>query len=173
MNSDVFPTNGDWLDRLAAHLEADARLGVVGPLLLFEDDSVQHQGMVFKNLPQFGNWAFPQHKRKGLRIPPVAGLAREAAITGACMMLRRETILDCGGFDEAFIIGDFEDTDLCFRLGERGLGAAIDFDVRMHHLERKSQASSAELWRSNMTLYNAWVHQRRWARAIRRQQEPT
>jgi Glycosyl transferase family 2 len=113
MNSDVFPTSGDWLDRLAEHLETDPTLGVVGPVLLFEDDSVQHQGISFKNLPQFGNWAFPQHKRKGFRVLPMASkLVRETAITGACILLRRESILTCGGFDESFIIGYFEDTDL-------------------------------------------------------------
>jgi GT2 family glycosyltransferase len=168
MNSDVFPTSGDWLDRLAAHLEADPTLGMVAPVLLFEDDSVQHQGIAFKNLPQFGNWAFPQHKRKGLRVPAERGLVREMAITGAFMLLRREDVMAHGAFDEAFIIGDFEDTDLCLRLRERGLGVAVDFDVAMHHLERKSQAGSESLWRANLTLYNAWVHHGRWAETIRR-----
>ncbi|PPQ28589.1 glycosyltransferase family 2 protein [Rhodopila globiformis] len=167
VNSDVFPITPDWLDRLAAHLDADPSLGVVGPVLLFEDGSVQHQGIAFKGLPQFGNWSFPLHKRKGFRAPAEGGLMREDAITGACMMMRRRDVLAYGGFDEAFIIGDFEDTDLCFRLRRHGLGAAVDLDVSMHHLERKSQAGSASLWRSNLTLYNAWVHQRRWAATIR------
>jgi GT2 family glycosyltransferase len=170
VNSDVFPITEDWLDRLAAHLEADPTLGVVGPVLLFEDGSVQHQGIAFRTLPQFGNWAFPMHKRKGFRLPPEGGLVREDAITGACMMMRREDVMAYGAFDEAFIIGDFEDTDLCFRLRKHGLGAAVDLDVRMHHLERKSQAGSAALWRGNLTLYNAWVHQRRWAGTIRQRE---
>jgi O-antigen biosynthesis protein len=120
-------------------------------------------------LPQFGNWAFPQHKRKGFRVLPMASkLVRETAITGACILLRRESILTCGGFDESFIIGYFEDTDLCFRLMKNGMGAAVDFGVSMYHLERKSQASSAERWRMNLTLYNAWVHQRRWSETIGR-----
>jgi GT2 family glycosyltransferase len=171
MNSDVFPTTGDWLDRLAAHLEWDPKLGVVGPVLLFEDDSVQHQGISFKDLPQFGNWSFPLHKRKGFRMPQTTGLSREVAITGACMMMRREHVLAYGGFDEAFVIGDFEDTDLCFRLRQIGLGAAVDFSVSMYHLERKSQASSASPWRTNLTVYNAWVHQRRWGEMIRQLQD--
>jgi O-antigen biosynthesis protein len=172
MNSDVFPTTGDWFERLAAHLEADATLGAVGPLLLFEDDSVQHQGIYFKKLPQFGNWAFPHHTRKGLRPPVTGGLVREPAITGACMVLRRETFLAHGGLDEAFAVGDFEDTDLCLKLMDDGLGAAVDLDVRMYHLERKSQAAPGHAWRMNLTLYNAWVHQRRWGATIDRLSEP-
>ena len=167
MNSDVFPDGAHWLGRLVSHLEADPGLGVVGPVLLFEDDSVQHQGIEFRSLPQFAGWLFAMHKRKGFRLPAEIGLVRETAITGACMVMRRCDIGSVGAFDDAFIIGDFEDTDLCFRLRARGLSAAVDFGVRMHHLERKSQESSAVLWRTNLTLYNAWVHQRRWADTIR------
>jgi GT2 family glycosyltransferase len=166
MNSDVFPTTGDWLDRMSAHLDADPSLGVVGPVLLFEDDSVQHQGIAFKPLAQFANWPFPTHKRKGFRLPHHTMLVREAAITGACMLLRREHAAAYGGFDEAFVVGDFEDTDLCFKLAADGFYAALDFGVRMYHLERKSQASSANAWRTNLTVYNAWMHTRRWGETI-------
>jgi GT2 family glycosyltransferase len=166
MNSDVFPITPDWPQRLAARLDDAPDLGVVGPLLLFEDGSVQHQGMFFRRLPMFGNWQFPQHLNKGWRLDAGGGLIRQPVITGACMVLRRSLALDIGGFDEAYAVGDFEDSDLCFKLRRRGLAAAVDLDVRMHHLERKSQASSAEQWRSNLTLANAWTHQRRWAADI-------
>jgi len=166
LNSDVLPTTGDWLDRLAARLEEDTTLGVVGPLLLFEDGTVQHQGIYFKKLTQYSGWWFPHHTRKGF-LPPAGGeLIREAVITGAAMLLRREDAVAFGGFDEAFAIGDFEDSDLCFKLRQRGLGAAVDCGVRLHHLERKSQVGSAAAWRTNLTIQNAWVHQRRWAQEI-------
>jgi GT2 family glycosyltransferase len=171
LNSDVLPASGDWLKRLAERLDADPTLGVVGPVLLFEDGSVQHQGIFFKALPQFANWWFPHHTRKGFRPPAPQGLQRQHAITGAAMLLRREQACRCGGFDEAFVIGDFEDTDLCFKLSQNGLGAAVDLSVTMHHLERKSQTNSGSLWRLNLTLYNAWVHQRRWAAKIASLQE--
>jgi GT2 family glycosyltransferase len=169
MNSDVFPMDGTWLHRLTARLQQDASLGVVGPLLLYEDGSVQHQGIDFKKLPQYGNWWFSQHPRKGWRPEATGGLSRPLAITGACMVLRRADAIACGGFDEAYVIGDFEDTDLCFRLAGRGLQAAIDLDVSLLHLERQSQAGSASPWRTNLTLFNAWVHQRRWADLITRE----
>jgi GT2 family glycosyltransferase len=172
MNSDVFPITPDWPTRLAARLEADPDLGVVGPLLLFEDGSVQHQGLYFRRLPMYGNWHFPQHEKKGWRVGDAAGLVRKPVITGACMMARRSLVLEIGGFDEAYVIGDFEDTDLCLKLRRLGLASAVDLDVRMHHLERRSQAASAEQWRTNLTLANAWTHQRRWAADIDGLAEP-
>ena len=162
LNSDVFPTGGGWLPRLAARLDADPGLGAVGPLLLFEDGSVQHQGIVFEPLPQFGHWMFPQHARKGWKPSAETGLHRCEAITGACLVMRTDVARQFGGFDEAFVIGDFEDTDLCLRLARSGLACAVDQDVRMHHLERRSQVDPAQLWRRNVTLHNAWLHQGRW-----------
>ncbi|OIQ65761.1 hypothetical protein GALL_526760 [mine drainage metagenome] len=44
-----------------------------------------------------------------------------------------------------------------------GLNSAVVTDVAMFHLERKSQAGSAQAWRMNLTLSNAWVHEKRWA----------
>lgn len=168
LNSDVFPGHPDWVERLADRLEAHPDLGAIGPLLLYGDGSVQHEGMTFKNLPEFGNWPFGDHPRKGQKKGPMSGLRKHICITGACMLMRTSLARELGGFDEAYIIGDFEDSDICLRLYQMGLDSAVDLDVELYHLERKSQASSALSWRMNLTLYNAWVHQNRWAGVIAR-----
>ena len=162
MNSDVFPEAPGWLDALAARLEADTTLGAVGPMLLFENGTVQHQGMEYEALAEFGGWKFPLHPRKGMKPSGGTALMRSPAITAACMMLRRDQARELGGFDEGYVIGDFEDSDLCMRLAERGLGCAVDPAVRLLHLERRSQSGAVQRWRMNMTLYNAWLHQERW-----------
>lgn len=170
LNSDVFPGSLDWLERLSERLVADPKLGVVGPLLVFEDESVQHRGMYFKRLPEIGNWFFCMHQDKGLRYAGGEGVQQCIGITGACMVMNRELAIRIGGFDETYIIGDFEDSDLCFKLQELGLTCAVDTDVKLYHLERKSQASSSLDWRMNLTVYNAWQHERRWAARIAAEQ---
>jgi GT2 family glycosyltransferase len=162
LNSDVFPGTPDWMERLVARLETDASLGTVGPLLLFEDGSVQHEGMEVEPIPLFGNLLFPLHTRKGWRPRVAVGLVREKFITGACMVMRRSLAQELGGFDESYAIGDFEDTDLCLKIGSRDLACAVDHNVQLYHLERKSQDSPGQRWRMNLTLYNAWVHRCRW-----------
>ena len=166
LNSDVFPGTPDWLERLTARLDADPGLGVVGPVLLYEDGTVQHQGMTFERLPEFGGMYFGMHPGKGMRPAHGGALETHPSITGACMVLRRSLAERLGGFDERYVIGDFEDSDLCFRLQALGYRCAVDTAVQLYHLERKSQAGSALGWRMNLTVYNAWQHHRRWAATI-------
>lgn len=166
LNSDVFPGTPDWLERLSDRLQADPRLGAVGPLLLYEDGSVQHRGMFFERLPEFGNWWFCAHIDKGRKVRERQVLSTWPSITGACMMMERSLAGEFGGFDEAYAIGDFEDADLCLRIRDRGLTCAVDTSVQLFHLERRSQHSAALSWRMNLTLYNAWLFQARWAKTI-------
>jgi GT2 family glycosyltransferase len=166
LNSDVMPAPDapDWLDIMIADLRSDASLGLVGAQLLFEDGTVQHEGMTFERLPQQANWPFPMHPRKGLlpRSATASGAEEVEAITGACMVLRRSLAEALGGFDEVYAIGDFEDTDLCLRARARGLRCAIDRRAQLYHLERQSQITPDNLWRHHATLLNAWTHTRRW-----------
>src|SRR4029077_21234102 len=116
MNSDVFPGQPDWLERLALQLETHPNLGIIGPLLLHCDGSVQHEGMDFEPLPEFGSWLFGIHPRKGKKRARSSGLRRHISITGACMVMRSEVAREMGAFDEIYVVGDFEDSDLCLRL---------------------------------------------------------
>jgi GT2 family glycosyltransferase len=170
LNSDVFPGTPDWLERLSDQLVDDPKLGVVGPLLLFEDGSVQHRGMYFERLPEYGDWYFCQHHDKGLRYTGGHDLQHFISITGACMVLRRDLAEKIGGFNETYVIGDFEDSDLCLALQKENYQCAIDPEVRLYHLERKSQQSGAVMWRANLTAYNAWQHERRWSGTITEKQ---
>jgi GT2 family glycosyltransferase len=170
LNSDVFPGTLDWLEQLSDRLGADPTIGVIGPVLEFEDGSIQHRGMFFTRLPEFGNWSFGTHHDKGLRLGGDAELESYLSITGACMMMARSLANEIGGLDEIYVVGDFEDSDLCLKLQARGYRCMIDPKVRLYHLERKSQASSSVAWRMNLTLYNAWQHERRWANVIAMQQ---
>ena len=166
LNSDVFPGTLDWLEQLSDRLVADPSIGMVGPVLLYEDGSLQHHGIFFRRLPEFGGWHFADHHDKALRPSGDGGLETHASITGACMVMTRTLALEMGGFDETFVVGDFEDTDLCLRLQARGYRCVVDPRVRLFHLERKSQASSGLGWRMNLTLYNAWQHERRWGQKL-------
>ncbi|MFC7476952.1 glycosyltransferase family 2 protein [Dankookia sp. GCM10030260] len=162
LNSDVMPHEPRWLDLLTGALDADPGLGIAGALLTFEDGTIQHAGMTFKRLPQLGGFPYAMHPGKGRIRSPSRGLQPAEAVTGACMVLRRDLANELGGFDEDYVVGDFEDADLCFRIRARGLGCAVHEDAVLWHLERQSQGSSGNSWRHNLTLVNGWSFARRW-----------
>ncbi len=161
LNSDIFPERRDFFDLMVERLEADPGIGMVGGLLLFADGSVQHASMDFERVPELGGLLFPTHPGKG-RLPPpdLPEVIDSPAITGACMVMARDLALDLGGFDPDYLIGDFEDADLCRRVIRRGLRCVVETSARAHHLERQSQGNSADQWRRNVTLLNAWIFNR-------------
>ena len=162
LNSDVFPKTPDWLDSMVAIADAHPEIGVVGAMLVFEDETVQHEGVAFEPLPEFAGWNFSLHPRKGRYPSPDEGWQEVPAVTGACLMMPMTLAREVGGFDEGYVIGDFEDVDLCLKARERGRICVVDRAARLYHLERQSQGGQQSSWRLNLTLYNAWRFQKRW-----------
>lgn len=140
LNNDTLIISEDWIERLAENaLRKD--IGVVGGLLLYPDDTIQHAGVVVG----MGGWA--DHVFKGMDpihfgspfVSPV--LSRNVlAVTGACMAISRETWNQIGAFDEEFIICG-SDVELCIRAYDRGLFNRYDANVKLYHLESKSRDS--------------------------------
>jgi len=165
LNSDVVPDEPGWLDRLLAPLDRPG-VGAVGPQLLYFDDSLQFAGMYFDRSSD-GCW-FNRHIAKGFpRSHPDAGRAREVpALTGACLAVRREVYDRLGGFDENFVIGDFEDSDFSLRLREAGLVCWYEPAAALYHVERQSIERHDAHGKSVATMVNRWRQQRLWGAAI-------
>jgi GT2 family glycosyltransferase len=172
MNSDVFPITPDAIGALVQMLETNRRIGAIGPRLLLDDGSVQHEGCVFRTLREHADWHFVDHPNKGRRPEAAKGFASCEAITGAYFVMARDLALALGGFDARYIVGDFEDADLCLRIRAKGLEVGVARAVEAYHLERQSQVPPSNIWRRNLTLYNAWQHERRWFSAQKHSRFP-
>ena len=65
-----------------------------------------------------------------------------SAVTGACMLLRRERFWEVGGFDEQNLPIAFQDVDLCLKLLQRGyLNVYTPYATLYHH---EASSKSAE-----------------------------
>lgn len=166
LNSDVIPSHSGWLSALLERFQAQPDCGALGARLLYPDNALQHDGMVFKRLPSLGDLWINDHPGKGLPAMPVEpanAVVPVPAATAACLMLRKADFLSVGGLDEGYIIGDFEDSDLCLALRQQGKQSFVARDVELYHLERQSQSLFADHgWRDKVTLYNCWRHSRKW-----------
>lgn len=166
LNSDVVPAGRDWLRPMLAALEGEPALAAVGPKLLFEDGSLQHAGLFFERGPG-GEW-FNNHYHKGFpRAFPDAGRTRPVpAVTGAALCVRRAAFEAAGGFCTDYVIGDYEDSDLCLKLRAGGGEIAYVPDAELYHFERQSIREHAGYARTLASAYNRRLHHRRWASTI-------
>lgn len=168
LNSDVFPQEPGWAESLLAVLQSRLDVGVVAPRLVFGDGAIQHAGMQFIRCDELGLW-MNHHPLMGLdpALDPAQELSIGPAVTGACIALRRRDFDRVGGWDTGYLIGDFEDSDLCLKLREAGLKVAYLPSVQLTHLERQSfKLLEQDIFRTRLTLYNAVRHQNRWRHLI-------
>jgi GT2 family glycosyltransferase len=164
LNSDVLPASHGWLGRLASFHEATPRIGALGPKLLFEDDSLQHAGLYFRRSAIWSAWE-NAHYFKGLhRDLPAANVPRPVpAVTAACLMIKRDLYLELGGLRSIYIQGDYEDSDLCLRLGEAGYENWYRPEVVLYHLEGRSYTTAD---RQANARYNTWLQTSLWGDRI-------
>jgi hypothetical protein len=135
LNNDTLPHAG-WLDALVDYADAHPEVGAVGAKMLFPDGTVQHAGLVF------GHDCYPRHAYAGFPADhsAVTQSRRFAAVTGACVLFRREAFVEAGGFDPRFHNG-YEDVDLCLRLADHGWEVHFCADSVVTHLESATRTS--------------------------------
>lgn len=168
LNSDVFPRSPGWLERMVDVLDTHAGTGAVGPKLLFADGGIQHAGMRFAWLSEHDVY-INEHPMMGLdpALERRTGVVEVPAVTGACVLVRREDFDRIGGWDTGYLIGDFEDSDFCLKLRAEGLSSSYLPEIELVHLERQSMtALGTQDFRSKVTLWNALRHQERWQALI-------
>jgi GT2 family glycosyltransferase/glycosyltransferase involved in cell wall biosynthesis len=159
LNNDTEIVAEDWLQQLLYYAE-QPDVGAVGALLLYENRTVQHAGVVL------GIRGTADHALRGFPCDAdgYAGnlaCAREvSAVTAACSMMRKSLFLEVGGFNEHFFTA-YQDVDLCLRLGDRGLRIIYTPRAVVLHHE----------WASRKTYYDMvdrMLLLDRWERVIER-----
>lgn len=138
LNNDTLVISPDWLERLVENAMRDD-VGVVGAQLLYEDNTIQHAGVVV------GMSDLADHVFKGLSTgfygsPYISPMVSRnvLAVTGACLAVSRKTLETIGLFDETFIICG-SDVELCIRAYEHGFNNRYDANAKLYHLESKSR----------------------------------
>lgn len=120
MNSDIEARTDDWVAALAEHA-LRPEVGAVGARLLYPDGRVQHAGVVLGMGGGVAWHAFCFCPRDETGYFGHTHMVRNyAGVTGACLMVKRTTFEEVGGFDESMAVA-FNDVDFCIKLHQRGL----------------------------------------------------
>ena len=148
LNNDVEAPSSGWLEHMRG-LCLRPDVGVVGALLLYADDRVQHGGVVM------GVGGPAEHAYKGEpyalggAVNPgyLSGLVSVRdymAVTGACMLVRAEVFHALHGFDELLSVG-FNDVDLCLRARCMDFKVLFDGHAVLYHYESATRSLSKQL----------------------------
>ena len=97
----------------ASSLLEKPQVGFVGCKLIRQDETIQHAGVIaFVN--GAGNLIGPAHYLYNHKDSKDKEAWTPLAVTGACMMCRRELFNSLGGFNEEYDEG-FQDFDICVK----------------------------------------------------------
>lgn len=153
LNNDTIVQPG-WLERMMDRINDDG-VGMVGSRLIYPDGRIQHAGIVFDNQ------ATPTHIHHlaGKDASAVNVPMEYAAVTGACIMIRRGLYMDVGCMDTQYPMY-YEDVDLCFKVREKGYKVIYQPESLVIHLEGRSSANLDAILKHNeasrLIFYRKW-----------------
>lgn len=119
LNNDIEADEPGWLREMVSHAMRNG-IGAVGARLWYPDGTLQHGGVIL-GLGGVAGHAFPRIPRGHAGYFNRAWLQQNcSAVTGACLVVRREVFEKAGGFDETNLPISFNDVDFCLRLRTAG-----------------------------------------------------
>lgn len=138
INNDIKVISPDWLREMVSHA-LRPEIGAVGAKLYYPNNRVQHAGIVL------GISGIAEHAHRRFSREIVGYVARThvsqnfSAVTGACMVLRRQVFDEVNGLDEVNLPIAFNDIDFCLRLQERGYRILWTPYAELYHVESASR----------------------------------
>ena len=162
LNNDTQVIDPDFLVSMVGYARRPD-VGAVGAKLLYEDDTVQHAGVIVgvEGVAFHQFLEYPQHD------PGYMGRASFSqdlsAVTGACLLIRKNVYEEVGGMDEHLAVS-YNDVDLCLKLREAGYLVVYDAFAHLYHYESRSRGyedspqKQARLAREAEYMKNKWKH---------------
>ena len=113
-------------------------VGAVGARLLYQDDTIQHAGVVVGFGGIAGHTFIGLHKAENSYFHRAMCAQDYSAVTAACMMTKAELFRQVGGFTEELAVA-FNDIDYCMKVRAAGRLVVYAPYALMYHYESKSR----------------------------------
>lgn len=164
LNNDTEVITPDWIEGMVEQAQRSS-IGAVGALLLYPDGLIQHAGVVLG----IGEVAGHTHHGFDSKHPGYFGkiiLANNySAVTGACLMCRREVFDEVGGFDEQIAVA-YNDVDLCLKMRQHGYYNIYLPHVVLYHYESKTRGYDDTPEKRDRSRQEAKIIHERWGEVI-------
>lgn len=157
------PDDAEWLNTLSMRMCEDARVGIVGPMLVFEDCPGVVQGAGI-GLTERGQVGYLYRGETAERIPP--DVVEVIASASACWLVRREAQRTIGFFADEFYPMQYGDVDFCVRLHLAGWRILCDRSVRIEHIENVTTRNLKDYPYARIAVRHGMKFRDKWARVL-------
>jgi GT2 family glycosyltransferase len=141
LNDDVTAQRAGWLEPLLG-LVARPEIAVAGAKLVYPSGAIQHAGIALgigEGTGHIGRGQFASDLWRWLNLR-----RNVSAVTGACMVIRREVFVQLNGFDTAFAV-NYNDVDLCLRARAAGYEVVYEPAATLRHDECATRGSGTKM----------------------------
>lgn len=138
LNNDVEVINKGWLTELVRHAHRDD-IGCVGAKLYYKNEQIQHAGVIM------GIGDVAEHSHRFYHKDEIGYHGRlmlvqnYAAVTGACLAIRKQTFFEIGQFNATDLAVAYNDVDLCLKALQRGYRNVWTPYAELYHYESISR----------------------------------
>lgn len=139
LNNDVEWITEAFLKEMVSVIQRED-VGIVGNLLYYPDDIVQHAGVILGYSGIAGHAFIGQARGERGYFSRIVCMQDYSAVTAACMLVKANLFHEVKGFDEKFKVA-FNDVDFCLKVREKEKLVIYDPYIEAYHYESKSRGS--------------------------------
>ncbi len=165
LNNDTEVITPDWLEAMMEHAQRK-EVGVVGVKLLYDNDTIQHAGVIVGLGGAAGHVLVGDYREGPGYFNYINMLNTYSAVTGACCMVRTALFDEVGGFDEEFGT-EYNDVDFCLKLVEAGYRNLYVPHCELYHYESMSRGhphSTSESYKKHVKEVN--LFRKKWKKYV-------
>ena len=165
LNNDTEIINETCLEELLGYcMRSD--VGAVGARMYYEDDTIQHAGVVIGFGGIAGHCFVLQPRGTTGYCHRIICVQDYSAVTAACMLVKKSAFDEVGGLTEELAVA-FNDIDFCMKLREAGYLIVYNPYAELYHYESKSRGledTPEKVARFNKEMQ---IFERRWPDILR------
>ncbi len=139
LNNDIEIISENWLGEMVS-LALQKNVGIVGAMLYYPNDTVQHAGVI-TGLGGFAGHSHKYHPRgKSGYMFRLACVQNLSCVTAANLLVTKQAFDAANGLDEEFTVA-FNDVDFCLRIRDMGYQVLFTPYAECYHHESISRGS--------------------------------
>lgn len=144
INSDIKVISPDWLTEMVSWA-TQPEIGCVGAKLYYENDTIQHAGVILGVVGVAGHPHRHRQKTDSGYFGRLVLLQNLSAVTAACLVVRKCVYEKVGGLNEKDLPVAYNDVDLCLKVREAGFRNLFTPYAELYHLESVSRGKDDNL----------------------------